>query len=194
MACNCSWPCAGANGDLAHAVEGIATIDNVSLTPKVRDALLVIVQAGRTPRLVARRGMVILELDRTKSESATARSTGVMRSAVGKWRGRWLKRHRELDDLSGAKLRRRIVEILSDKRRQVTRSIITPEQVARIIALACEPPVVAGVAVGQWTHASLAEEAIRRGIVAAVSRSSVGRFLKSGRPTASQGQALAEPA
>jgi len=63
----------------------------------------------------------------------------------------------------------------------------TAEQIAQILAVACEPPEDSGRPVTHWTPTELADEVVHRGIVASISPRHVGRFLKYGRtPTASQ--------
>jgi len=49
-----------------------------------------------------------------------------------------------------------------------------------IVALACTPPSEAGRPVEDWTPRELAEEAVKRQVVSAISPRSVGRFLKAG--------------
>ena len=53
----------------------------------------------------------------------------------------------------------------------------TPEQMAGIIALACEPPADSGLPVSHWTPPELAREAIKRGLVESISPRQVDRFL-----------------
>ena len=53
----------------------------------------------------------------------------------------------------------------------------TPEQIAAIIALACEHSSQSGVPVSHWTPPELAREAIKRGIVESISPRQVDRFL-----------------
>ena len=52
--------------------------------------------------------------------------------------------------------------------------------VVAIVALACTPPSEAGRPVEDWTPRELAEEAVKRQVVSAISPRSVGRFLKAG--------------
>ena len=49
--------------------------------------------------------------------------------------------------------------------------------VAEVKALACQLPAETGVPLSRWSHAELAVEAAARGIVAAVSASTVRRWL-----------------
>jgi hypothetical protein len=52
----------------------------------------------------------------------------------------------------------------------------TPEQIAGIIALACERPSQSGAPVSHWTPPELAREAIKRGIVESISPRQVDLF------------------
>jgi putative transposase len=55
------------------------------------------------------------------------------------------------------------------------------------VALACEPPPGSDRPVSHWTPRELADEAVKRAIVPAISPRSVGRFLKRGpAPAASE--------
>ncbi|MFQ5795614.1 MAG: helix-turn-helix domain-containing protein, partial [Candidatus Bipolaricaulia bacterium] len=68
----------------------------------------------------------------------------------------------------------------------------TPEQICQIIALACESPGECGRAVTHWTPTELADEAVKRGVVASISPRSVGRFLKGGPAQAASKSVLAQ--
>jgi hypothetical protein len=60
------------------------------------------------------------------------------------------------------------------------------------MALSCEPPEASGRPVTNWTHAELADEAIKRGIVKDISSRSVGRFLKGSESETTSDSILAE--
>jgi len=80
-----------------------------------------------------------------------------------------------------------VIDALDDAPRAGAPPTFTAEQVVQIIALACEPPPRSDRPVNAWTPRELAEEAVKRAIVATISPRSVERFLGSGRsPTASQ--------
>jgi len=66
------------------------------------------------------------------------------------------------------------------------------EQVAQIIAVACENPQACEYPVSHWTTPLLAKEVIKRGIVESISPASVGRFLKGGAGAAASVSLLAE--
>ena len=55
---------------------------------------------------------------------------------------------------------------------------ITAEQVAQILAVACESPKLSGRPITRWTHRELRDEVVKRGIVESISVAQVGRYLK----------------
>ena len=110
---------------------------------------------------------------------------------VGKWRKRWLSALAELATCEGRlKALRQIIETtLADAPRPGIAPTFTAEQVCQIIALACEPPPEH---LSHWTHAALAEKAVKRGIVKKISPTTIGRFLKSGADKTASVALLAE--
>ncbi|WP_330217256.1 helix-turn-helix domain-containing protein [Paenibacillus durus] len=54
----------------------------------------------------------------------------------------------------------------------------TEEQVVQIVAIACEDPKDCGRPISHWTPREVRDEAVKRGIVPAISVTQVGRFLK----------------
>ena len=78
-----------------------------------------------------------------------------------------------------AALREAIEEVLSDLPRAGCGGTFTAEQIAQIMAVACEPPENSGRPVTHWTPRELADEVIERGIVPSISVRHVGRFLKA---------------
>src|SRR5262249_57147025 len=71
---------------------------------------------------------------------------------------------------------------LGDAPRSGNPGKFTPEQVTQILALACEPPEKSGRPITHWTNAELAAEAQERGIVASISPSQVGPYLREAAP------------
>jgi len=69
---------------------------------------------------------------------------------------------------------------LGDAPRPGTPARITPEQVCRIMALACEAPGESGRPISQWSTTELAAEIKQRGIVEAISPRHAARLLKRG--------------
>ena len=70
-----------------------------------------------------------------------------------------------------------IIEVLSDEHRSGGPPKFSPEQVAGILSLACEPPADSGLPVSHWTPTELAREAVKRGLVESISPRQVDRFL-----------------
>ncbi len=94
-------------------------------------------------------------------------------SWVQHWRRRW-------SQSSGP-----VAERLADAPRPGTPATFSAEQICAIVAMACEAPGESARPITHWTHQELADEALKRGIVASISPDSVGRFLKK-RPTSSR--------
>lgn len=106
---------------------------------------------------------------------------GLNRQQVGLWRQRWRDAWASLclwECAEPHRLREAILDILADAPRPGAPATFTAEQVAQIVALACEPPQLSGRPISHWTLRELRDEAIRRQIVAAISVSQVGRFLQ----------------
>jgi putative transposase len=118
------------------------------------------------------------------------------RHMVGVWRRRWTRTFQRLvlvecGEKSSA-LPRAIERLLSDSPRRGWAGKFSAEQVAQIIAVACEPPEKCGRPVTHWTPRELADEVKKRGIVESISARQVGRFLKGGRPQTASKPLLAE--
>ena len=91
-----------------------------------------------------------------------------------------------------AALREAIEEVLSDLPRAGCGGKFTADQIALILATACEPPDKSGRPVTHWTSRELADKVIKRGIVATISVRQVGRFLKDGGTSTAQESLLAQ--
>ncbi|HEY8744676.1 MAG TPA: helix-turn-helix domain-containing protein, partial [Chloroflexota bacterium] len=119
-----------------------------------------------------------------KNNAAAGRQAGMQRDAARCWRERWRGSAEALlaAELEGGDhgLEAVIAGILADDPRSGTPATFKPEQICEIMALACEPPEASGRPTSHWTARELAEEAVQRGIVTAISAASVDRFLKSG--------------
>ena len=70
-----------------------------------------------------------------------------------------------------------VLEVLSDGQRRGAPVKFSAEQVAAVLALACEAPADSGLPVSHWTPSELAREAVRRGLVESISARQVDRFL-----------------
>ncbi|MCP4208362.1 MAG: IS630 family transposase, partial [Shimia sp.] len=57
----------------------------------------------------------------------------------------------------------------------------SPEQIVKIIALACEHPKASGCSLSHWSSKTLAAEARQRGIVKTICRATISRLLKEAK-------------
>jgi putative transposase len=115
-----------------------------------------------------------------------ARELGVDDETPGHWRRHWLQfQDVPLDEVG-------VAERLADAPKPGAPAKFTPEQVCQIIALACEKPADADRPISQWSHRELADEIVRRGIVASISPRHAGRLLKSGRSQTAPDPVLAD--
>lgn len=110
----------------------------------------------------ALRARIILAAARGAANAVIARDEGVHVDTVRKWRSRFAER-----GLDG----------LRDLPRSGRPSVFEAAAVAEVKALACQLPAETGVPLSRWSVAELAHEAAARGIVAAVSTSTVRRWL-----------------
>jgi len=154
----------------------------VTVTASERRILEPLARAKTAPqRLVERCRIVLLSAEGLANETQ-ADKLGLDRQRVRRWRHRWARARPALDaaeqrEASAKDLEKLIIGILTDDDRCGAPPKFTPEQVAGIIALACESPMDSGLFVSHWTPPELAREAIKRGIVESISPRQVDRFL-----------------
>ncbi len=146
----------------------------VALSADERRGLEGLVRAHRTPQQVAVRARIVLAAAEGQINTEIAGQLGVDADTVRLWRMRWLGLQAvSLEDLS-------ITERLTDAPKPGAPARITPEQVCRVVALACEAPEKAGRPISQWTSRELADEIVTRGIIDRISPRHAARLLKRG--------------
>jgi putative transposase len=143
---------------------------------------------------------IVLEAASGASNTRIAELLGIDRGQVRTWRKRWLEATPRLiaaeeeakenakgkpggggESGNGLLIPEVIEEVLADEPRPGTPPTFGPEQIVQIVALACEDPREgSGRPITHWTPPELADEAVKRGIVASISPRSVGRFLGRG--------------
>jgi transposase len=154
----------------------------VIITERQRDILVTLRDAVTAPsHLRQRAAIILLAFDGLRNEEI-AEKLGLGGRQVGRWRRRWAKAWSALIDRecreTKANLRRAIEALLTDAPRPGAPGKFTPEQVTMILAVACEPPEKSGRPITHWTAFELADEVVKRGIVASISTSQVGRYLR----------------
>ncbi|MBD3777564.1 MAG: helix-turn-helix domain-containing protein [Thiotrichales bacterium] len=132
------------------------------------DKLERLVRKHTTPQQVAKRARIILLANgEGQSNQDIANQLGTTKANVTIWTRRWIER-----------TLLPVEERLKDAPRSGRPDEISAEQWCRIMALACEPPEDYGRPTSHWSLAELAQEAVRQGIVASISTSHLGNFLK----------------
>ena len=124
---------------------------------------------------------MILLAARRQGPSEIARQLGIDRKTVRRWCQRW-QRGREgwqngLNCASSQSLEMRLISLLQDAPRSGTPAQFSPEQLTRIIAVACEDPQACGRPISHWSGGEIAEEVVKRTIVAQISERTVNRLL-----------------
>jgi transposase len=157
----------------------------IELTPRQRALLDALIRSRTSEqRLVERARVVAMSADGVASIDQANR-LGVHRQRVDRWRRRWKALSAELtaaemEGLTDEELRERVEAALDDAARSGAPPTFSAEQIAQIIALACEKPADSGLPISRWTPAALATEAVKRGIVGSISPRHLDRILKRG--------------
>ena len=146
----------------------------IELADAERQALERLVRRHSTPQQLALRAQIVLAAADGANNCQIARQLAVSLDMVRRWRERWLVcQAASLEDLP-------VTERLTDAPRPGTPVRITDEQVAKIVALACEPPADSERPISQWTGREIADEIKQRGIVDQISPRHAARLLKRG--------------
>jgi len=111
---------------------------------------------------VVRAKIVLLAADGLENTQIAAR-LGVHVNVVGRWRGRFAR-----EGLAG----------LAGRKRPGRPRVFPAAVVAQVKAMACEPPESRDVPQSRWSAGDLAVQAVAEGLVEAVSRSTVARWLE----------------
>ena len=152
-------------------------------------------KGSHTPIHMKKRSEIILLATSGESNIEISRQVQMNRENVTKWRNRYAASNEELtktEEETPKKLRGLIEKVLSDAPRSGTPSTFTDEQIACIIALACELPENLGLPFSHWSPTLLQREAKNRGIVESISAVHVGRFLKGAGFETAPSKKLAE--
>ena len=163
----------------------------VVITERQQQVLQAMVFSRRCPQGLAYRAEIILLAFEGLTNEEIGKKLDGERHGVGIWRKRWQKAFHRLTVIECVEkppaLRAAIEEVLGDLPRAGCGGKFTSEQIARSIAVACEPPEKSGRPVTHWTPRELTDEVMTRQIVPSISVRQVGRFLKdSGAPTAQE--------
>ena len=167
----------------------------IEISEKEREILKENASGTHTPLHIKMRSQIILYASEGKSNHAIKRELEINIETVRLWRDRYGFKYEEMrrtEIESPQKMRRKIEEILTDEQRAGAPSKYLDEQVAAIIALACEDPMKMGLPFSHWSPKMLQIEVIKLGIVGSISVRQIGRFLKGAGVAAAQSAELAE--
>ena len=156
---------------------------SIELTARQRSILERFTRRQTSPQRLVRRCRIVLEAADGANNTQIGHRLNIQRSTARTWGERWaaaapgllLAEEEGIDDKDLTEL---IEQVLADEPRPGTPGTFEAEQIAQIIAVACEDPQKSGRPVTHWTPRELADEVIKRGIVDSISPRSVGRFLK----------------
>ena len=136
----------------------------VMLTEDDRRVLTARARSQRAAHRVVLRARIMLAAADGVANAEIARRLGICDDTVRKWRARFCA-----EGLAG----------LADRARPGHRRTFPATAEAEIKALACALPAETGVPLSRWSTTELATEAVTRGVVSAISASTVGRWLRA---------------
>ncbi len=157
------------------------------LTSRHRTLLSELVSQRSTERQYTERISIILKSNAGESQTNIAQQLGLDYETIRLWRSRWILFYDTLliyeKGIDGVvvkdhKLVIKMLEVLSDKARSGAPRVITVQQEQLLTALACESPTDYGIIRTNWSHETLAEVSIKKGIFEQISARYVGILLK----------------
>jgi transposase len=153
----------------------------ITITERQKEILDEFSRSRSEPSFLTQRSTIILLAFTGLLNEQIALQIDLERHQVGIWRSRWAAAFDRLvlvECMEGLPaLRKAIRELLADSPRPGSPGKFTAEQLALIFAVACTKPEDSGRPVTHWTHADLADEVAKRGIVTSISVRHLGRLL-----------------
>jgi transposase len=154
---------------------------NPILGEEMKKLLTMFSKSRSCPVSLSKRSTVILMASEGIKNRDIAKKLEIHHNSVALWRTRFMRNVSRLTDvekLSPEKLEDEICTLLSDAPRSGCRSNFTPQQIIKIVDLACKSPTEFGYEVSQWSLNLLVKEIIKQDIAERISAKSVSRFLK----------------
>jgi putative transposase len=146
----------------------------VNLNEAEQQGLEKLVKAHSTPQQLALRARIVLLASQGLNNEQVGRELQAGVDTVRYWRQRWLAGQAiPLSELS-------VEERLHDLPRAGKPSALTADQLCQITALACEKPEQSERPISHWSGREIADEIMKRGIVAHISPRHAARLLKRG--------------
>lgn len=157
------------------------TAAKIQLSEKQQVVLQELSRSRTVARCAVQRATIILRGFQGCLNQKIAEEVKLNRQQVGVWRQRWREAWEALcvwECNEPLRLREAILDVLSDAPRPGAPPTFQADQVARIVALACESPKLSKRPINHWTLDELRDEVLTRKIVTTISRAQVGRFLQ----------------
>ena len=142
----------------------------VRVSAQEREVLEEVIKRRGSPQGLVTRANVILMSSQRQVYGTIADRLSIGTRVITRWTHRW-----ETDQEAGVPVLARLVDLPRSGRP----SEITPEQLCKLVALACESPEDHGLPITHWTREELAIAAIQQGIVETISGRHLGRLLSA---------------
>ena len=150
----------------------------IVLPEEQRSELERLVRARTSEQQLAMRARIVLLAAAGVTTEEIARQLHIDVDNARRWRARWhASADIPVDELS-------VAERLADAPKSGRPARITPEQICRVIRLACEIPAESDRPISHWSAREVADEIMQRGIIDHISPRHAGRLLKRGGPQA----------
>jgi putative transposase len=159
----------------------IAKAKEIILSEKQKQIISELARSKHQPLHLIIRAEIILRASQGSNNSEILRAMDIDAKQVRRWRNRYFDNQEHLSRIEREtphKIRSAIINILSDTQRSGGPPKFKDDQVAAIIAMACESPEKFDLPVSHWTPGIKRKKAIELGIVEEISVRQVGRFLK----------------
>ncbi len=144
----------------------------VKVSERQWDVLVELSRSRMVAKGITQRALILVLGVQGLRNEQIAVEVGLIRRQVGVWRRRWRDAWDSLcvwECTEPHRLREAILDVLSDAPRPGSPGKITADQVAQILAVACESPKLSGRPITRWTHKELRDEVVKRKIVESIS-------------------------
>lgn len=167
-------------------------VQSLKLSLEPSNLLQSIIRRREVPPRLVQRAKIILKAAEGLTNKRISQKLGVSHESVTLWRSRWRESGVELGRCAGKpkELSMRVEKLLADQPRSGSPNRFTAEPVCQIIGLACQTPPSH---LSHWTSKELRREVLQREIAGTISKTTIGRLLKSGEPQATPLPVLAKP-
>jgi transposase len=154
----------------------------VTITERQQRVLEELSRSRTEAPMISQRALIILLAFEGHQNEKISIEVDLERKQVGLWRRRWRDSWEaltRLECLEPRRLREAVRETLRDAPRSGAPGTFTAEQITQILSVACEAPSLSGRPITQWTQRELRDEVIKRQIVATISESRIGHYLRT---------------